>query len=85
MRKFCHAAGTGVPARRLLTCKMQYCFAVHAVALTLVLLPTIAQGQTVPDAGFVSNYTANATTQAPPAGPPPPPGKAHVFASSHAL
>ncbi len=71
-----------MPARRFLTYKMQYCFAAHAVALTLVFLPTIAQGQTVPDAGFVvSNYTGNAPTEAPPASPPPPPGRAHVFAS----
>ncbi len=53
----------------------------RAVALTLVFLPTIVQGQTVPDVGFVSNYTGNATTEAPPASPPPPPGKAHVFVS----
>ncbi len=71
-----------MPARRFLTYKMQYCFAVRAVALTLVFLPAIAQGQTVPDAGFVSNYTGNTTTEAPPASPPPPPGKAHVFAST---
>ena len=70
-----------MPARRLLTYKMQHCFAVRAVALTLVLLLMIAQGQIVPDAGFVSNYTGNATTEAPPAIPPPPPGKSHVFAN----
>jgi len=74
------AARAGVPARRLSTYKMQYCFALRAVALTLVLSPTIAQGQTVPVAGFASNYTGNATTEAPPASPPPPPGKANEFA-----
>lgn len=60
---------------------MQYCFAVRAVVLTLILLPTIAQGQTAPDAGFVSHYIGNATTEAPPASLPPPPGKAYLLSN----
>ncbi|DBA75550.1 TPA: hypothetical protein ACH3X2_009109 [Trebouxia sp. C0005] len=41
--------------------------------LTLHTNSLLSLGQTAPDAGFVSHYIGNATTEAPPASLPPPP------------